>query len=139
MTEKKNSLSSDLKQTIARVASLQSCATDPAHILIMTRNLMRWIKAGLIVMYGDMHQVPSEWSKLIEYSHALWNRAEVEYGGNLENWPNAMIKCSDVADSMLIIAAKEDMLDYTVLDYNYTQDMLARMGALQQTEEGAED
>lgn len=101
-----------------------SCATDPGHILIMTRNFIRWVKVGLAVKYECLDAIPEDYSITMAQCLEIWKDAQIEHGSNTELWPVAIMKCFDAADDVAIIAGLEDLLDYAVIDYNFTQHML---------------
>jgi hypothetical protein len=111
-----------MKATIGKIAALQAVATDPGHSLTLCRSLLRWVKVGLTVKYGN---IPEKYRKQLDRLRDLWDDAENSYGSSSEAWPIAMIMCADVADECSIIAGYEDLMDYKEFDFNLTNAYLS--------------
>lgn len=105
----------DFKMMISKVAALHSCATEPGQILILTLSLKRWVQAGIVKRFGGIP--PSHEEEIIACKKRL-DQAILNYTNSQENWGEAIILCSEVADDLVEIATLEDLLDYTTIEAN---------------------
>ena len=117
------SVPEDMKSTIARVIALFTLTTDPSHIVRLASSLLHWVKAGLIMKYGDWSAVPEEYQDTFMEDRDAWQKAMKTYGVGSEHWPDALLIAHDIADDMITIAAFENMLDYRQIDYNFSSHM----------------
>ncbi len=115
------SIPDDVKKTIAKVIALQSLATDPGQIISITAAVIRWVTVGLVIRYGRWETVPFEYQQKCERCRLMWMDAVRQYGSGMEFWANAMMPCNDIATDMTVVAAIEDMMDYSQMEYNFTQ------------------
>lgn len=115
LNERIDEVPNDLRMMISKIAAMQSCATEPGHILVMTASLKRWIQAGLVKRYGG---IPGKYEKDIIELKDLLDAAILDYTNSQENWGEAIIRCNLVADDLIALATDEDLLDYTTIEAN---------------------
>jgi hypothetical protein len=108
----------DMKLSIGKIAALHAVATDPGHILILTRSLLGWVRTALMVKFdGNPSQ---DYNQTIDTLNKTWREAMAIFGSSNENWPVALMMCADIATETCIIAGREDLMDYKEFDFNLT-------------------
>ena len=138
---------------------MQSCATDPGHVLTVTGSLLNWTLGGLVARYGVFHlnELPDELRILVEdYElvgddqipvnqegeplhqdnlNYMWDSAIDHYNTSRQYWGTSMKICRRIAKILIAIGVKEDMFDYKIMATNFMDEMKAMRASEDEEEE----
>jgi hypothetical protein len=153
-------ISNELRSTISTLAVIQSCATDPGHVLTITGAQLNWTIGGLVAKYGyqfnglahdivkliedykligdDNNQVPVTMhdepldSDNLNYN---WDMAIDYYNSSRQHWGVSMKMCRRIAQHLISISVVEDMFDYKIMATNFMDEMKSmRVSRLEEDE-----
>jgi hypothetical protein len=120
---------------------MQSVATDPGHVIILTSSLINWTIAGLRAKHGyylqslekDIYELiviesDEQGNMLNSDTNVIlqWEDAVDQYNAHKSFWGYALKKCRQVSEMLISICVAEDMLDYQIISTSIT-DQLNKM------------
>lgn len=139
-------ISNELRSTISTLAVIQSCATDPGHVLTMTGAFINWTIGGLVAKYGydfdglndNIIQLVEDYELINEDTDAVnmagvpidlknlnynWDIAIDYYNSSRQHWGASMKICRQIARQLIAISINEDMFDYRIMATNFMEEM----------------
>jgi hypothetical protein len=137
-------ISNELRSTISTLAVIQSCATDPGHVLTITGAFLNWTVGGLVAKYGyGFDGLEDKIIELIEDYELIgeeelnkqgvpinpdnlnynWDNAIDYYNSSRQHWGVSMKICRQIARQLIAISIQEDMFDYKIMATNFMDEM----------------